>query len=67
MNDKTLPRRTLLPQLPPGAAGSLMSGLMALGAVALVAFGISMIYVPAGVIAAGLGLVALQWQFFGGQ
>lgn len=67
MNDRTLPRRTLLPRFPPGAAGPVMSGLMALGAVALIALGVGMIYIPAGVITAGLGLVALQWQFFGNQ
>lgn len=60
-------RRTLLPKLNPGAGSAIMSGLLALGAVALVALGIGMIFLPAGVIAAGLGLVALQWQFFGGQ
>lgn len=65
MND--LKRRTLLPQIPPGTAGSLMSGLLALLAVALVALGIGMIFFPAGVIAAGLGAAVLQWQFFGGQ
>lgn len=41
-----------------------MSGLLALGAVALVALGIGMIFLPAGVIAAGLGAAVLQWQFF---
>lgn len=60
-------RRTLLPRLAPGVFSSVMSGLLALGAVALVAFGISLIYIPAGVIAAGLGLALLQWQFFGGS
>lgn len=67
MNDKTLNRRTLLPQFPPGAAGSLMSALLALAAVALVALGVGMIFFPAGVITAGLGAALLQWQFFGGQ
>lgn len=66
MNDKNT-RRTLLPKLAPGAAGSFLSGLLALGAVALVAFGVSLIYFPAGVITAGLGAAILQWQFFGGQ
>ena len=66
MNDANT-RRTLLPKLQPGAGSAVASGLLALGAVALIAFGISLIYVPAGVIAAGLGLMALQWQFFGGQ
>lgn len=64
---KTDTRRTLLPKLNPGAGASVMSGLLALAAVALVAYGIWMIYNPAGVIAAGLGLIALQYQFFGGQ
>ncbi len=64
---RTDTRRTLLPKLRPGAVASVVSGLLALAAVALVAFGISMIYVPAGVIAAGLGAAVLQWQFFGGQ
>jgi hypothetical protein len=41
------------------------SGLLGLASVALVAFGIALIYIPAGVIAAGLGCIALQWQFFG--
>lgn len=65
--------RTLLPrkQMPPGWFGrgmsSLVSGLLALAAVGLIAFGISMIYIPAGVIAAGLGAAVLQWQFFGGN
>lgn len=67
MNDKTLNRRTLLPQLPPGAAGSVMSGLLGLMAVALVSLGVAMIFIPAGVITAGLGAAVLQWQFFGGQ
>lgn len=60
-------RRTLLPKLRPGAGASIMSGLLALAAVALVALGIGMIYIPAGVIAAGLGAAVLQWQFFAGQ
>lgn len=59
-------RRTLLPQFPPGAAGSVMSGLLALAAVSLIALGIGMIFFPAGVIAAGLGAAVLQWQFFAG-
>lgn len=66
MNDRT-PRRTLVPRITATAFGSFLSGLMALCAVALVAFGVSLIYVPAGVITAGLGLIAMQWQFFGGQ
>lgn len=57
--------RTLLPRLSPGALSSLGAGLLALAAVALIALGIGMIYLPAGVIAAGLGLLALQYQFFG--
>lgn len=65
MNDRHT-RRTLLPQLKPGTGGTVMSGLLALGAVALIALGIGMIYLPAGVIAAGLGLAVLQWQFFAG-
>ena len=60
-------RKTLLPKLAPGAGGSIMSGLLALAAVALVALGIGMIYIPAGVIAAGIGAAVLQWQFFAGQ
>lgn len=64
MNDTN---RTLVPKLRPGAGSTVMSGLLALGAVALIALGIGLIYFPAGVIAAGLGLVALQYQFFGGQ
>lgn len=67
MNDLQKQRRTLLPKLPPGMAGSLMSGLLALVAVGLIALGVAMIYVPAGVITAGLGAIALQWQFFAGQ
>ena len=67
MSDKTLNRRTLLPRLPEGAAGSIMSGFLALAAVALVALGIGMIFLPAGVIAAGVGVAVLQWQFFAGQ
>jgi len=72
MSDKTLARRTLIPRLrlQPGAltraTSSVVSGLLAVAAVALVAFGISLIYVPAGVIAAGLGCLALQYQFFSG-
>lgn len=64
MNDT---RRTLLPKLRPGAGSTIMSGLLALAAVALVAYGIGLIYIPAGVIAAGLGAAVLQWQFFAGQ
>lgn len=60
-------KRTLLPRMSGEAVSSLVSGLLAVAAVAVIALGISMIYAPAGVIAAGLGLVALQWQFFGGQ
>jgi hypothetical protein len=66
MNDKNT-RRTLLPKLAPGAAGSIMSGLLALVAVALIAVGVGLIFFPAGVITAGLGAAVLQWQFFGGQ
>lgn len=66
MNDRTT-NRTLLPKLAPGAGSAILSGFMALAAVALVAVGVGLIYFPAGVITAGLGLVALQWQFFGGQ
>lgn len=67
MNNRTLNRRTLLPRLPEGAAGSIVSGLLALAAVALVALGVGLIYFPAGIITAGLGAAVLQWQFFGGQ
>lgn len=63
MSDKTT-RKTLVPRVSAQAAGSLASALLALAAVALIAFGISLIYVPAGVIAAGLGCAVLQWQFF---
>lgn len=66
MSDKNT-RRTLLPKLAPGAAGSIMSGLLALVAVALIAVGVGLIFFPAGVITAGLGAAVLQWQFFGGQ
>lgn len=66
MNDKTT-RKTLLPRLNAGAFSSLASGLLALAAVALVALGVGLIYLPAGVITAGLGCAVLQWQFFGGQ
>ena len=60
-------QRTLLPKLPPGAAGSIMSNLLAIAAVALIALGVGMIFFPAGVITAGLGAAVLQWQFFAGQ
>lgn len=66
MNDNHT-RRTLLPKLNKGSGSAVMSGLLALLAVALVAVGIAMIYAPAGVIAAGVGAAVLQWQFFGGQ
>lgn len=57
-------RRTLLPRLTAGVFSSLASGLLAIAAVALVAVGVAMIYLPAGWIAAGLGCAVLQWQFF---
>lgn len=60
-------RRTLLPSVSGAALGAVVSALLAIAAVGLVAFGISLIYVPAGVIAAGLGAAVLQWQFFGGS
>lgn len=60
-------RRTLLPRLKPGTGSAALSGLLAVAAVALVAVGVGMMYLPAGVIAAGLGAAVLQWQFFGGQ
>lgn len=60
-------KKTMLPRVSGAVVSAALSGLLAIGAVALVAFGISLIYVPAGVIAAGVGLLALQWQFFGGQ
>ena len=63
MKDK---RRTLIPALPPGAWGSFLAGLMSLTAVALVALGAALIYVPAGFITAGVGLLALELRFFGG-
>ena len=59
--------RTLLPKLPPGALAVFLSGLLAVLAVGLIAWGVGLIYGPAGVIAAGLGCIALQWQFFGSQ
>lgn len=58
-------RRTLMPRLPDGWLAGLVSGLLAVFAVGLVAFGVFLIYVPAGVITAGLGAAVLQWQFFG--
>lgn len=64
MNDK---RRTLIPPIPAGAFSAFLSGLIALLAVALIAYGVALIYIPAGVITAGVGLIALQWQFFGGR
>lgn len=66
MNTKTT-NRTLLPRLSREASASAVSGLLALAAVGLVALGVGMIFVPAGVITAGLGAAVLQWQFFGGQ
>lgn len=59
--------RTLLPRLAPGSLPILLSGLLAVIAVGLIAWGVALIYVPAGVITAGLGCLALQWQFFGSQ
>jgi hypothetical protein len=66
MNDRNT-RRTLLPKLNPDAGAAIASGLLALGAVALIAYGIAMIYLPAGVIAGGVALAVLQWYFFGGR
>jgi hypothetical protein len=60
-------RKTLLPRVSPQAAGSFVSGLLALAAVALVSLGVGMIFVPAGVITSGIGAAVLQWQFFSGQ
>lgn len=57
-------RKTLLPRVSAQALGATLSALLALVAVALIAFGISLIYVPAGIIAAGIGCLALQYQFF---
>lgn len=57
--------RTLLPKMTSSQWSSAGAAFLALAAVALIALGIGMIYVPAGVIAAGLGLLALQYQFFG--
>lgn len=48
-----------------GANG--LSGLLGFAAIALIALGIGMIFLPAGVIAAGIGCIALQWLFFGGS
>lgn len=64
MRDNTT-NKTLVPRISAGALSSLGSGLLAVAAVGLIALGIGLIYFPAGVIAAGLGLIALQWQFFG--
>lgn len=64
MNDK---RRTLIPPIPASAFTAFLSGLLALLAVATIAYGVSLISFPAGVITAGVGLIALQWQFFGGR
>lgn len=64
MRNNTM-NKTLVPRLSPQVWSSVGSGLMALAAVALVALGIGLIYFPAGVIAAGVGLVALEWRFFG--
>jgi len=60
MNDTTT-NRTLVPRLSASAG----SGLLAVAAVALIAVGVGLIYFPAGVIGAGLGLIALEWRFFG--
>lgn len=57
-------RKTLLPRVSAQALGAVLSALLALVAVGLIAFGISLVYVPAGVIAAGIGCAVLQWQFF---
>lgn len=43
------------------------SGLLGVLTVALIALGIGMIFLPAGVIASGVGCFALQWLFFGGD
>ena len=59
--------KTLLPRLPPGVSGAIMSALLALGAVALIAVGVGMIFLPAGVITAGVGIAWLQWFFFSPQ
>jgi hypothetical protein len=66
MRDNTT-NRTLLPRLSAGAFASLGSGLLALVCVALVSYGAWLIFHPAGFIVAGLGCVALQYQFFGGR
>lgn len=66
MNDKNT-RRTLLPHISGQAVASVMSGLFGLAAVAMIALGVAMIYVPAGVITAGVGVALLQWQFFSGS
>jgi hypothetical protein len=64
MYDKNT-RRTLLPRVKIDVAAA-SSAFLALAAIALVALGIGLIYLPAGVIAAGLGCAVLQWQLFGG-
>lgn len=64
MRDNSM-NKTLVPRLSSRAFASLMSGLLALGFVGLVAYGVALIYVPAGWIAAGAGCLALQYQFFG--
>jgi hypothetical protein len=63
VSPKTFIGRINWSSLGPNAA----SGLLGLAAVALIALGIGMIFLPAGVIAAGVGCIALQWLFFGGS
>lgn len=41
------------------------SGILGVSAVALVALGVALIFLPAGIITAGVGCIALQWLFFG--
>ena len=43
-----------------------LSGVLGLAAIALIALGVGMIFLPAGIITAGVGCVLLQWQWFGG-
>lgn len=63
MSPKTFIGRINWASLGPNA----LSGLLGLAAIALIALGIGMIYLPAGVIAAGVGCIALQWLWLGGS
>jgi hypothetical protein len=65
VNDKT--RRTLVPRLSAGALSSVGSGLLAVLFVVFLVIGCWKIYEPAGWFAAAVGMLALQYQFFGGR